>query len=387
MKEAIRMKKYIYADRFFFKDSVKRQGYLAIEDGKFGHFQTAEPTDGEIIDYSGKWIAPGLVDTHIHGFDGVDVMDNDADGLRKMSEGLLRTGVTSFLATTLTADHKLLTDVAHTVSEVMGTEKGAKIRGIFFEGPYFTEEHKGAQNPKYLSAPSIDEFHQWQEAANGQIKKIAVAPEHQGADEFARAVTSEGVAVAMGHSSATYAEAQQVAESGASIFVHTFNGMSGFTHREPGMAGAALTMDNMYRELICDGHHVHPKACDLLMRSAGHDHVVMITDCMRAGGMPEGHYMLGELPVTVKDGTARLEAGNLAGSILQLKDGLHNVVDWEIATPAQAVMMASYVPAVSCHVDDVCGQLTAGYEADFIVLNPEMELEATYIDGECRYQA
>lgn len=381
------MKKYIYADRFFFKDSTKGKGYLAIEDGKFGNFTTECPDDAEIVDYQGYWVAPGLVDTHIHGFDGVDVMDNDAAGLRKMSEGLLRTGVTSFLATTLTADHQLLTEVAQTISEVMGTEQGAKIRGIFFEGPYFTEEHKGAQNPKYLSAPSIEEFHQWQTAAKGAIKKIAVAPEYDNAADFARQLTAEGVAVAMGHSSATYEEAQRMAESGASIFVHTFNGMRGFTHREPGLAGAALTMNNMYRELICDGHHVHPKACDLLMKAAGHDHVAMITDCMRAGGMPEGHYMLGELPVTVKDGTARLEAGNLAGSILQLKDGIHNVVDWEIATPAQAIMMASFVPAMSCHLDQVCGQLTAGYEADFIILTPQMELVATYLDGECRYKA
>lgn len=381
------MKKYIYADRFFLPNGMEKEGYLAIEDGKFGAYQTEKPTDGDIIDYSGKYIAPGLVDTHVHGFNGADVMDNDKEGLQKMSEGLLSCGVTSFLATTLTADHDLLTEVSKTIRDVKGHEKGAKIQGIFFEGPYFTEKYKGAQNPKYLGAPQLDEFHQWQEAAGGLIKKIALAPEYENAAEFTKQVTSEGVVVAMGHSDATFDEARKVANAGASVFVHTFNGMRGFNHREPGMVGAALNFDHLYRELICDGHHVHPKAAEVLINAAGHDHVALITDCMRAGGMPEGHYMLGELPVTVKDGTARLEAGNLAGSILKLKDAVHNVVDWNIATLEEAIMMASYVPAVSCHMDDVCGQIKEGYAADFIVIDCDVNLEATYLDGECRYQA
>lgn len=380
------MKTYIYADKFFLPQGVEGKGYLAIEDSKFGHYQKEKPQDGEIIDYSGKYVAPGLVDTHIHGYAGADVMDNDAEGLQRMSEGLLSCGVTSFLATTLTADHELLLNVSKTIREVKGNERGAKIQGIFFEGPYFTEKYKGAQNPKYLTKPCLDEFHAWQEASGNLIKKIALAPEYAEAVEFTKELTKEGVVVALGHSDATYEQAKAVAEAGASIFVHTFNGMRGFTHREPGMAGAALTLPHAYRELICDGHHVHPKACDALIKAVGHNQVALITDCMCAGGMPEGQYMLGELPVTVKDGTARLEAGNLAGSILELKDAVHNVVDWNLATVEQAIMMASYVPAVSCKMDDVCGQIKAGYDADFIVLTPELELECTYLNGECRYQ-
>lgn len=381
------MKKYIYADKFFLPNGVANKGYLAIEDGKFGHYQTEKPEDAEIIDYSNKWIAPGLVDTHVHGFDGADVMDNDAEGLQKMSKGVVRGGVTSFLATTLTADHDLLTEVSKTIRDFKGKEEGAKIQGIFFEGPYFTEAHKGAQNPKYLAQPCLEEFHKWQEASGGLIKKIALAPEYEGAVEFTRQVTEEGVVVAMGHSDASYEDAKKVADAGASVFVHTFNGMRGFNHREPGMVGAALTFDETYRELICDGHHVHPKACEALVNAAGPEHVALITDCMRAGGMPEGNYMLGELPVVVKDGTARLEAGNLAGSILKLKDAVHNVVDWNIATVEEAIHMASYVPAKSCHMEDVCGQIKVGMDADFIVLNTNIDLEATYVNGECLYQA
>ena len=163
--------------------------------------------------------------------------------------------------------------------------------------------------------------------------------------------------------------------------------MRGLNHREPGMVGALLSLQHVFSELICDGHHVHPQAAEILMGKAGHDHVALITDCMMAGGMPDGDYILGEFPVVVKEGTARLESGNLAGSILKLKDAIKNVVDWGVATPEQAIMMATWVPAVSCHMDDACGLIKEGRDADFIVLNPDMTLQATFLDGTVRYEA
>ena len=159
--------------------------------------------------------------------------------------------------------------------------------------------------------------------------------------------------------------------------------MRELNHREPGMVGAVYNLPNTYAELICDGHHVSPVACDILMQQKGHDHVAMITDCMAAGGQPDGDYMLGEFSVLVENGTARLkDGGNLAGSILKLKDGLKNVVTWGIASPEEAVRMVSLVPAVSVGVDDVCGQIKGGYAADFIVLDEELNLVATYLDGQ-----
>mgnify|MGYP001224225486 CR=1 FL=1 len=381
------MKTFIYADKFFLKSGVKEAGYLEITDGIFGDY-TKELTDTEakVIDQTGKWIAPGLVDTHIHGFKNHDVMDNDADGLKVMSEGLLSCGVTSFLPTTLTSSKERLKDVAETIGKTYQEVPGAKIQGIYFEGPFFTEEHKGAQNPSYFGDPDMATFNEWQEASGGLIKKIALAPERQGVAEFVKEVTEEGVVVALGHSNATLDEAQAAVEAGASVFVHAYNGMRGLNHREPGMVGALLSLQHVFSELICDGHHVHPQAAEILMEKAGHDHVALITDCMMAGGMPDGNYNLGEFPVVVKDGTARLESGNLAGSILKLKEAIKNVVDWNIATPEEAIMMATYVPAVSCKIDDRCGMIAKGRDADFIVLNPDMELEATYLDGVERYR-
>ncbi|MGY3749683.1 N-acetylglucosamine-6-phosphate deacetylase [Vagococcus acidifermentans] len=381
------MKKYVYADRFFLPSGTVGPGYLDISDGVFGEIATEIDNDfGEVIDYSGKWIAPGLVDTHIHGYMNHDVMDNDPEGLKVMSEGLLSCGVTSFLPTTLTSSREQLTAVAKTIGEVHQEVTGAKIQGIYFEGPFFTEEYKGAQNPGYFSDPDLDVFNEWQEVSGHLIKKIALAPERDGAAEFVKRVTDDGVVVALGHSNATLAEARDVVESGASVFVHAFNGMRGLNHREPGMVGAAMSLKHVFSELICDGHHVHPTAAGILMEAVGHDHVALITDCMMAGGMPDGDYMLGEFPVKVAGGTARMAEGNLAGSILKLKEAIKHVVDWGLATPEEAVMMATYVPAVSCKIDDQCGQIAKGRAADFIVLEPDMNLLATYLDGNCRFE-
>ncbi|WP_302373384.1 N-acetylglucosamine-6-phosphate deacetylase [Enterococcus asini] len=382
------MRKFLYADKFFMNSATRGPGYLEIVEGKFGAYTKELPAgDHEVIDKSGSWIAPGLVDTHIHGYKNHDVMDNDAEGLKVMSDGLLECGVTSYLPTTLTSSKERLKDVAATIASVKDEVTGAKIQGIYFEGPFFTEEHKGAQNPIYFGDPDLDTFHVWQEAAQGLIKKIALAPERKGVKEFVSTVTKEGVVVSLGHSNATLEEAEEAVEAGASVFVHAYNGMRGLNHREPGMVGALLSLQHVFSELICDGHHVHPQAAEILMEKAGHDHVALITDCMMAGGMPDGDYILGEFPVVVKEGTARLESGNLAGSILKLKDAIKNVVDWGIATPEQAIMMATWVPAVSCHMDDACGLIKEGRDADFIVLNPDMTLQATYLDGAVRYEA
>jgi N-acetylglucosamine-6-phosphate deacetylase len=385
------MSYYIHAAKFFLKNVTENGGYLEItDDGKFGDYLPAgQKPEGEIKDLGGKWIAPGLVDTHIHGLLGHDVMDNDWDAISEMSEGLLKCGVTSWLPTTLTGSFDQLNAVCKTIGDHAGEEKGAKIQGIYFEGPYFTTEHKGAQNPKYFKDPSTEEFDAWEDSAKGLLQKIAIAPERKGAVDFTKHVTGAGKVVALGHSSATFEEAKACIEAGASVFTHTFNGMSGLNHREPGMVGAAMFTQVVDDELICDGHHVRPEVAASLIREKTPEHVALITDCMRAGLMPDGDYVLGEFPVVVKDGMAKLKGGahSLAGSILKLNDAIKNVVDWNGNTPEEAVLMASYVPAKSCKVENACGSILPGRDADFIVLDPDMSLAATYLNGESRYEA
>ena len=382
------MKYYVYAKQIVLDDQVIDKAYLTIEDGKFGPILMEEPQDAPIKDYSNSIVAPGLVDTHIHGYKSHDVMDNDFEGIKVISEGLLSCGVTSWLPTTLTSSAELLNDVCETIGNHYQEVIGAKIRGIFLEGPFFTEKYKGAQNPKYMSDPSVEKLAKWHELSQGLVNKIAIAPERKGVKEFIEFAKSKGVYTALAHSDATYEEAAAAVDAGANIFVHIYNGMSGLHHRNPGMVGAALSLDKVFAEMICDGHHVHPAAARVVTRARGPKETVLITDCMRAGGMGEGQSRLGEFEVVVKDGTARLkDTGNLAGSILELKQGVKNVVDWGLVSPAEALRMASLTPAQSVGIDSVCGRIAPGYEADFIVVSDQLELEATYLDGELRYQA
>ena len=382
------MKYYVYAKQIVLDDQVIDKAYLTIEDGKFGPILMEEPQDAPIKDYSQSIVAPGLVDTHIHGYKSHDVMDNDFEGIKVISEGLLSCGVTSWLPTTLTSSAELLNDVCETIGNHYQEVTGAKIRGIFLEGPFFTEKYKGAQNPKYMSDPSVEKLAKWHELSQGLVNKIAIAPERKGVKEFIEFAKSKGVYTALAHSDATYEEAAAAVEAGANIFVHIYNGMSGLHHRNPGMVGAALSLDKVFAEMICDGHHVHPAAARVVTRARGPKETVLITDCMRAGGMGEGQSRLGEFEVVVKDGTARLkDTGNLAGSILELKQGVKNVVDWGLVSPAEALRMASLTPAQSVGIESVCGRIAPGYEADFIVVSDQLELEATYLDGELRYQA
>lgn len=380
------MKKYIYADKFFMKTGIEENGYLEIKDGKFGSFQTEKPSDSdEIIDFSGKFVAPGLVDTHIHGLLNFDIMDNTFEAVNTISKGLLKYGVTSFLPTTLTDSIERLDESVENIAYSKDKVEGAKIQGIFLEGPFFTEKHKGAQNEKYFKDPEIEILKKWQEKSGNLIRKIAIAPERDGAAEFAKFASENNVTVALGHSAATFEEAKAVVDAGASVFVHTYNGMSPLSHREPGMVGAAMALKNTYAELICDGHHVNPVAAKIMMDVKSRDNVALITDCMRAGAMENGEYTLGEFDVIVKDGVARLKTGSLAGSVLTMNSAIKNVVDWDIATLEEAIKMASYVPALSCHIEDSCGSIDCGMPADFIVIDEKLNVYNTYIDGACKY--
>ncbi|WP_311531013.1 N-acetylglucosamine-6-phosphate deacetylase [uncultured Anaerococcus sp.] len=370
------------AEYFILEDRILEDYFMEVDDGKIVGFSKKVPDSYEDL---GEIVAPGLVDTHIHGYHGKDIMNAEKGALNVISKGLLECGVTSFLPTTLT-DSKERTDAAcKVVGEEYKDVEGAKIRGIFLEGPFFTEKYKGAQNPAYMSDPKIEYLKEWKDLSDGLVNKIAIAPERDGAIDFIKEANAMGVRVALGHSDASYDQAVEAVEAGANIFVHTYNGMSGLHHREPGMVGAAMNTDAI-SELICDGHHVNPHAANILMNAKGRDHIALITDCMSAGGMADGDYMLGDFPVKVEKGTARLkDSGSLAGSILKLKDAIKNVVDWDIADVFEAVQMASLVPAKSVGIDDVCGKLKEGYAADFIVLDYDMNLEKTFLNGKLVY--
>ena len=377
----------IKSDELVLPSGIDGFGYLVIEDGKFAGVSIDEPVGMRIVDRVGCWVAPGLVDTHIHGFMGHDVMDCDPEGVVAISEGLARHGTTSWLATTLTAGVDKTAEACASVREAHrmlqdSTNPAAKIQGIFLEGPFFTEEHKGAQDPRYLIDPKFAILQKWQEAAGGLIVKSALAPEREGATDYIAEATAAGVRCAIGHSSATYGQAAAAVLAGAKIVVHTFNGMADMAHRDPGIVGCAMTSQGIYAELIGDGLHVDPVVCETLVRAKGWEHVVLITDCLSCGGLPDGDYKIGELPIRLQNGQARLkDGGNLAGSTLTLDRAVKNLASWGIVTAEQAIRMASEVPARSLGIGDRCGSILPGRTADLAIFDSELSLVETYVNG------
>ncbi|MBS5989219.1 N-acetylglucosamine-6-phosphate deacetylase [Anaerococcus hydrogenalis] len=369
------------ADYVILEEKIEKDLFVEVENGKIKSLSKNEPE--KFINLEGI-LAPGLVDTHIHGYKNEDIMNAKKGALNIISKGLLECGVTSFLPTTLTDSTEKLNQAVKIVGQEYKNLEGAKVRGIFLEGPFFTEKYKGAQNEKYMSDPDIEKLKKWKELSGGLVNKIAIAPERKNTEEFIKKANAMGVYVALGHSDASYDQAIRAVDHGANIFVHTFNAMSGLHHRNPGMVGAAMNSDAI-SELICDGHHVNPIACEILINKKGYQKIALITDCMMAGGMPDGAYKLGDFPVEVKDGTARLESGNLAGSILKLKEAVKNVVDWDIADIYEAVQMASLIPAKSVGIDNLCGKIKVGYDADFILLDYDLNLLKTFLNGQEKY--
>lgn len=377
------MKTYICSKQLFLEDRIIPYGVLEIEGGKITAILEELPEDARaVIDHRTHIVAPGFVDTHIHGMVGHDVMDATEEGLYAISEAAAKTGVTTFLPTTLTASEEDTDRAIINIAAHHKNVKGAKIGGIFLEGPFFAEKYKGAQNPAYFTDPKMESLKRWNALAGGLPIKIAVAPERAGALEFIEQATATGITVALGHSDASYDVAKAAVEKGATIFVHMYNAMSPLHHRNPGMVGAGLTLPEAFAELICDGHHVHPAAAQVVIGMRKSSSTVLVTDCMSAGSMPEGEYKLGEFDVTVKDGTARMNDGNLAGSILLLKDAVKNVVRWKLATPFEAIRMATVTPARSVGIDHFAGKIEVGRAADLVVLDDRLELHRVYINGE-----
>ena len=375
---------YITADQFLLEDGVKQSGYLEVKDGVFGEFKDELPENADVKDWSGCTIAPGLFDTHIHGIKGHDVMDGTTEAIHEISGAIVELGVTRFLPTTLTSSNEALEkSIAAIDQAVQEGLPGAKSEGIFLEGPYFTDKHKGAQNAGYFKNPDVEEFNRWQTLANGEIVKIALAPERAHAMEFIKSVGNE-VLVSLAHTEADYKCCMHAVDLGARNYVHLFNGMSGLHHREPGAVGAALSDPRPYAELICDGHHVHPAVASMTLH-VKKDKLVLITDCMRAGLMPDDTYYLGEFPVTLINGVARTETGSLAGSTLKLIDGVKNLQQWSSVPLHEVWHKGSLSPAASIGKADRLGSIQKGKVADYVVLDQELTVMATAVEGVVKF--
>ena len=333
-------------------------------------------------DYGNLRILPGFIDIHCHGAYGFDTNDANPEGLRKWAKGIVDEGVTSFLATTLTQSEEVLTNAVSNVAKVVeeGYE-GAEILGIHFEGPYLNKAHKGAQPEEYCVKPNIEQFKRYQKAAHGLIKYITMAVENDEDYALTKYCSQNNVVVSIGHSNATYEQAVQAYAHGARSMTHVYNAMTPFTHRANGLVGGALRIRNMYGEIICDGNHSTLAALNNFFTSKGPDYSIMITDSLMCKGFPVGTKFDfgGQEVVIYPDGSAHLvEAGNLAGSTLNVNKGLKILIEDALVPVNYAINACTSNPARCLHVDDRKGTIGVGYDADLVVLDRDYEVVQTY---------
>ena len=336
-------------------------------------------------DYGDLRILPGFIDIHCHGAYGFDTNDADPEGLRKWTKGIVDEGVTSFLATTLTQSEEVLTNAVSNVAKVVeeGYE-GAEILGIHFEGPYLNKAHKGAQPEEYCVKPDIEQFKRYQKAAHGLIKYITMAVENDEDFTLTKYCSQNNVVVSIGHSNATYEQAVQAYAHGARSMTHVYNAMTPFTHRANGLVGGALRIRNMYGEIICDGNHSTLAALNNFFTSKGPDYSIMITDSLMCKGFPVGTKFDfgGQEVVIYPDGSAHLvEAGNLAGSTLNVNKGLKILIEDALVPVNYAINACTSNPARCLHVDDRKGTIGVGYDADLVILDKDYEVVQTYCKG------
>ena len=336
-------------------------------------------------DYGDLRILTGFIDIHCHGAYGFDTNDANPEGLRKWAKGIVDEGVTSFLATTLTQSEEVLTNAVSNVAKVVeeGYE-GAEILGIHFEGPYLNKAHKGAQPEEYCVKPNIEQFKRYQKAAHGLIKYITMAVENDEDFTLTKYCSQNNVVVSIGHSNATYEQAVQAYAHGARSMTHVYNAMTPFTHRANGLVGGALRIRNMYGEIICDGNHSTLAALNNFFTSKGPDYSVMITDSLMCKGFPVGTKFDfgGQEVVIYPDGSAHLvEAGNLAGSTLNVNKGLKILIEDALVPVNYAINACTSNPARCLHVDDRKGTIGVGYDADLVVLDRDYEVVQTYCKG------
>lgn len=338
------------------------------------------------MDYGDRRIVPGFIDVHTHGAYGFDTNDADPEGLRRWAKSIVSEGITGFLPTTITQSEEVLTKALKNVANVVreGYE-GARILGIHFEGPYLDQTFKGAQPEQYCVSPDLEQFKRYLEASEGLIRIVTMACEHDEGYRLTRFLCEKGIVPSLGHSSATFDQAVMAFANGARSVTHVYNGMAPYHHREPGIVGASFRFRNVFGEIICDGNHSTWAALNTFFTNKGPDYGVMITDSLQVKGLPAGTRTLfgGNLIELYEDGSAHLVgAGNLAGSTLKVNQGLRNLVEMAGVPWQTAINSCTINPARLIGMEASKGSITAGKDADVVVLGDDYSVEAVYVCGQ-----
>lgn len=368
--------------RIVSKELMMECGSVRIENGKIAEVCEGIPENtegGSAVNGQGQLLIPGMIDVHIHGANGYDMMDGTTRSIEEVSRTCAKTGCTSFLATSVSSSLQDLLLMVDNVKKVAGREPGAKIVGIHTEGPYLNAKRKGMQNEAYIRHPDLAEMNKIIEAAGAQLKMATIAPELPGGMELVSALREHEIIVAIAHSDATYDEATEAFELGASHITHCFNGMRPIHHRDPGLIVAAFEQPRVSLQAIVDHVHLHPAIVRLMHRIKGPDNMVLITDAMQAMGMGDGEYHFGGHHVSVVENIARLKDGTLASSTVTMNKALKYSV--ELGIPLQdAVTMACRTPADLLGLKQK-GRIIPGADADLVLLDEQFQVIWTMIDG------
>ena len=362
---------------------------VLIEDGRIARigprseFEIPEQT----FDFPEAILAPGLIDIHIHGAAGYDSMHLGDTGAAEMGRFLARHGVTSYCPTTVTASDgetfRALESLGKTVNApprgALDTPCAVPL-GLHLEGPFISQARRGVHPPRHIQDASLAKLQRYIEASGQTVRVITVAPEIPGALEMIRATSARGIVCSIGHTNGDYEHAEAAIEAGARHATHTFNAMRPVEHRNPGVAGAVLTDDRVFADMIVDGLHVLPPIVDLFLRCKGKERAVLISDAISATGMPPGRYRLGEFEVEV-DGLRCDCHGKLAGSVLTLDKAVQNVMAFAGWSLQEAVRIATLNPARLLGLEKK-GQIVAGADADLVVLKQSGEVIRTFIGGQ-----
>lgn len=335
-------------------------------------------SESEIIDAEGLYAIPGLIDQHFHGCVGYDFCDATPEAIHAIAKYEAAWGVTSIAPATMTLGYDELTNI-FTNSASYNNEDGAGLVGINMEGPYLSHAKKGAQNEACLTAPNAEHFRTLQKLSGGLIKLVDIAPEEPGAMDFIKDVKDE-VVVSLAHTTANYDIAAEAFRNGASNVTHLYNAMPPFSHRDPGVIGAALDADHVRVELICDGIHISPTVVRATFKMFGDDRVILISDSMRAAGLKDGEYTLGGQKVFVSKNRATLADGTLAGSTTNLMLCMQTAVSMGIPLHS-AVKCASANPAKQLGIYHEYGSLTSGKYADIVLLNSDLSINKVILKG------
>ena len=357
------------------------QGDIEIEDGKILRVGKDLPRKEEdlAVDCAGSYtVVPGFVDVHIHGCAGADTCDATREALEAMAAFLLAHGVTSFCPTTMTTSRETIQAALLAAKDMMDhpMEGGARVVGVNMEGPFIAKERKGAQKEEDILPPDFPLFQRFYEESGGIVRLVDVAPEQPGGLEFVEKA-SQLCTVSIAHTTADYDQAKAAFDKGVTHATHLFNAMSGLHHRKPGVVGAVFDDSRVRGELICDGFHIHPAVLRAAFQLLG-DRALIVSDSMRANGMPEGEaFDLGGQMVTVHQGKALLPDGTIAGSVTNLHQEIKNLVSFGVPFE-QAVKAATLLPARAIGLDGEIGSIAPGKRADLVVLDENLDITAVY---------